>query len=199
MISVPGAAVFFDRDGTLMEDAGYPSRPDQVRLVPNVAHVLAELELWGVPRILVTNQSGIARGLLTEDDYTRVHTRLIELLREAGASLTAEYHCPHHPDYSGGCDCRKPATAMFLRAAAEHALDPSASLFVGDRWRDVTPGIHLGGTAYLIPSASTPPTEVQLAQGENRLATSLAEAVRRWQDGASKGSSLRAPSTGGSL
>lgn len=177
----PGAAVFLDRDGTLMDDSGYPSDPGHVRLVPHVAPVLAELELWGVPRILVTNQSGIARGMLTEEDYARVHARLVELLAAAGASLTAEYHCPHHPDFSGDCDCRKPSTAMFLRAAAEHSLDPGASLFVGDRWRDVAPGIELGGMALLVPSPGTPPDETHRAAAEGRVAASLADAVTRWR------------------
>lgn len=197
MTNVRSAAVFLDRDGTLMLDSGYPSHPDDVQLTPGVAPVLVDLERQGVQRILVTNQSGIARGILSEDDYARVHSRLLELLLEAGASLTAEYHCPHHPDFSGPCDCRKPGTGMFLQAAADRSLDLAASLFVGDRWRDVAPGIELGGFALLIPSSSTPQAEVERAGSENRIADSLAEAVLRWrmQSGRPAGATAREAAT----
>lgn len=163
-----------------MEDVAYPSRPEQVRLVPGVAPVLAGLATAGIPRIVVTNQSGIARGLLTEEDYQRVAARLEQLLAEQGASLTASYHCPHHPDFGEPCECRKPGTLLFHLAAREHRLDLAASLYVGDRWRDVEPGLVLGGTALLVPSPATPPEERALAEGRRLMAGTLREAVARW-------------------
>lgn len=130
--------------------------------------------------MVVTNQSGIARGMLSERDYQRVHERLVELLAAQGATLTAAYHCPHHPEFTGECDCRKPGTLLFERAATEHALDPARSLFVGDRWRDVAPGLALGGTALLIPSPATPEQERERAERGGFLAATLVEAVDRW-------------------
>lgn len=174
-------AVFLDRDGTLIEDVSYIAHPDQVRLLPGVASVLSDLEEHDVPRVIVTNQSGIARGLLSESDYQAVHDRIVELLGAAGASVTAAYHCPHHPDFGGSCNCRKPGTLLFERATAELHLDPAASLFVGDRWRDVQPGLSLGGTAFLIPSPATPPDELQVARASGLVAQSLEDAVSRWR------------------
>ena len=174
-------AVFMDRDGTLIEDVSYIAHPDQVRLLPGVASVLADLEEHDIPRVIVTNQSGIARGLLSESDYQAVHRRIVELLAEEQASVTAAYHCPHHPDFSGSCDCRKPGTRLFERAAAELHLDPAASLFVGDRWRDVQPGLSLGGAAFLVPSAATPPDELRVAREAGLMAQSLEDAVSRWR------------------
>ncbi|HLV27119.1 MAG TPA: HAD family hydrolase [Gemmatimonadales bacterium] len=174
-------AVFLDRDGTLVHDVSYIRSPDQVRLLPGVAPVLVALELLEIPRVIVTNQSGIARGMFSEADYEAVHGRLTELLAEQGASITAEYHCPHHPDFTGACECRKPGTQLFERAAAELNLAPEASLFIGDRWRDVQPGLALGGTAALVPAASTPESDVATARAAGLLAENLAEAVSRWR------------------
>jgi histidinol-phosphate phosphatase family protein len=98
----------------------------------------------------VTNQSGIARGIFTEAEYEQVHHRMAELLAAEGAHVDATYMCPHHPNYDGVCECRKPGTLLFRRAAHEHALDLTRSTYIGDRWRDVSPGLALGGHGILI-------------------------------------------------
>ena len=143
-------AVFLDRDGTLMEDVGYASDPDQVRLLPGTAAAVARLNGAGYRAIVVTNQSGIARGLITPDQYAATATRLEQLLATAGARLDAQYHCPHLPELSGPCDCRKPGTLLYRTAADDFDLDLSACWWVGDRERDVEPAAALGGRGLLI-------------------------------------------------
>jgi histidinol-phosphate phosphatase family protein len=128
--------------------------------------------------VVVTNQSGIARGLLTEAQYDATRERLDALLGAAGGRIDATYHCPHHPDISGPCDCRKPGTGLYQRAAAEHGIDLTASLYAGDRYRDVSPGLALGGLALLVSSPSTPDEDINCA-GDRR-SPSLAHAVDRF-------------------
>ena len=171
------AAAFLDRDGTLMRDMHYPRDPDAVVLIPGAAEALRRLESAGVVRVVVTNQSGIAQGKVSERDYEAVRDRLGALLAAEGAHVDASYHCPHHPDFTGPCDCRKPATGMYRDAAAALGLDPARSLLVGDRWRDVSPGLELGGFALLVPSEATPAADRERAQREARVVVTLGEAV----------------------
>jgi histidinol-phosphate phosphatase family protein len=144
------AAVFLDRDGTLIEDPGYLADPDAVRLLPGSAGAVAQLNRGGLPVIVVTNQSGIARGRLTEQQYRATEARLDALLAAEGARLDAHYFCPHHPDLTGPCDCRKPGTLLYRQAAARFGLDLGASWWVGDRRRDVAPATALGGRGILV-------------------------------------------------
>jgi D-glycero-D-manno-heptose 1,7-bisphosphate phosphatase len=143
-------AVFLDRDGTLIEEAHYLSDPAAVRLLPGAAEALARLREAGYALVLVTNQSGIARGLYTEEEYHRVAARLGGLLREAGVPLDAAYYCPHHPEHGAPCACRKPSTGMYEAAAAELGLDPAASWYVGDKESDILPAATLGGQGVLV-------------------------------------------------
>jgi histidinol-phosphate phosphatase family protein len=172
-------AVFFDRDGTLIEDVGYIRRPSDVKLTRDAAPALRLVNNAHRLAIVVTNQSGIARGLLTEDDYTGVRDRLDALLAQQGARIDAHYHCPHHPDFGGPCDCRKPGTALFVRAIEEHAIDVTRSTFIGDRWRDVAPAAQLGGRGILVPSARTPDDEIERARADAELAGTILDAVAR--------------------
>jgi len=141
-------AVFLDRDGTLIEEIGYPTRPQQIRILGGVARGLARLAEAGFKRIVVTNQSGIARGLMTEDDLDRFHEALDEQLDLLGAAVDAYYVCPHHPDRSEAarpdlaieCDCRKPKPGLILQAAEDLDIDLGASWTIGDTWRDVQAG-----------------------------------------------------------
>lgn len=170
-------ACFIDRDGTLMVDTHYPSDPDRVRLIPGVAEALIACNRAGVPVIVVTNQSGIARGLLTETQYQRVRERLESDLARAGARVDATYHCPHWIDVTGPCDCRKPGLGMYRQAAAEHALDLSRSGYIGDRWRDVQPAVETGGVGVLVPSVDTSDADVQAARAEAYVMPSIGDAV----------------------
>jgi D-glycero-D-manno-heptose 1,7-bisphosphate phosphatase len=174
-------AVFLDRDGTIIHDAEYIRDPAAVRLLPGAAGAIARLNARGFPVIVVTNQSGIARGLLTPRDYDRVHGRLQELLAAEGAHIDAGYLCPHHPDFTGGCECRKPGTLLYRQAAAELHLDLGRSTYVGDRWRDVAPGLELGGRGILISNRWTPADDLRRAESEAEVEVveSLDQAVDR--------------------
>lgn len=143
-------AVFLDRDGTVIEDPGYLGDPAGVRLLPGAAAAIARLNRAGLPVILVTNQSGIGRGIYDEAAFRSVQRRLTELLEREGARLDAVYFCPHAPDRNPPCDCRKPALGLFRRAAAEHRIDLASSYFVGDRARDLAPAAEWGGTGILV-------------------------------------------------
>lgn len=174
-------AAFLDRDGTVIRDASYVRDPDDVELLPGASAAIRRLNDAGVAVIIVTNQSGIARGFLDEDDYERVRRRLDALLTADGAVVEATYMCPHHPDFSGPCDCRKPGLALYRQAIAEHGLDATRSLFAGDRWRDVAPSTTLGGLGILLDVASTPPHDLERGLREGFLtASSLGEAVDRY-------------------
>lgn len=176
------AAVFLDRDGTIIDDVHYIARPELVRLRPGAANAIARLNRARIPVIVVTNQSGIARGLLTESDYQRVRERIAQLLAAAGdgAHVDASYMCPHHPDFGGGCECRKPGTLLFRHAARDHDLDLAESTYIGDRWRDVAPGIALGGRGILIANDSTDPADRAAAISAGvPLVGSLPEAVEQ--------------------
>jgi D-glycero-D-manno-heptose 1,7-bisphosphate phosphatase len=143
-------AAFVDRDGTIIAEAHYLADPERVVLVPGAAGALARLAAAGYAVVVVTNQSGIARGLYGEAAYRAVQARLEALLAEAGVRLDGVYHCPHHPDFTGPCDCRKPATGLFLEAARALDLDLARSVFIGDRLKDVEPARMLGGTGILV-------------------------------------------------
>ena len=144
------AAVFLDRDGTIIVEAEYLADPERVVLLPGAADALEQLAAMGYALVMVTNQSGIARGLYSEDDFRAVQKRLDTLLAERGIRLDAVLHCPHHPDFTGPCDCRKPALGLYERAAADLDLDLSASVYVGDRVSDVLPAVPAGGAGYLV-------------------------------------------------
>jgi D-glycero-D-manno-heptose 1,7-bisphosphate phosphatase len=163
MTSPRRRAAFLDRDGTLIEDENFLADPERVRLLPGV--------------VVVTNQSGIARGLLTEAQYEATRLRLDALLAAEGARIDRSYYCPHLPSLTGPCECRKPGTLLFRRAAAELAIDLTTSLYAGDRLRDAEPGLALGGLARLVPSPATPPEEVERARSLGILGAGLASAV----------------------
>jgi D-glycero-D-manno-heptose 1,7-bisphosphate phosphatase len=143
-------AVFLDRDGTLIEEVNYLADPDGVVLIPGAVEALTLLRDAGFALVVVTNQSGIARGVYGVEDYEAVAQRLNELLAAHGLRLDATHFCPHHPDVSGDCFCRKPATGMHRKAAEELGLDPTRSFFVGDRVRDLLPALELGGEGVLV-------------------------------------------------
>jgi histidinol-phosphate phosphatase family protein len=174
-------AAFLDRDGTIIHDANYVLDPADVELLPGAADAIRGLAERDIAVVVITNQSGIARGWLSVADYDAVNRRLAELLAAAGARVDATYMCPHHPDVSGPCDCRKPGLALYRQAIAEHELDPARSVFIGDRWRDVAPASTLGGRAILLVVGSTPSDDRTRAASDGiETAGSLAEAAARF-------------------
>ena len=177
MTTLRGAA-FLDRDGTIIEDMDYISRPEDVRLIVGAATAIAALNEARVPVIVVSNQSGIGRGYFTYHAYERVQARVEEVLRENGARLDATYICPHAPDRNPPCLCRKPGIELFETAARDHHLDLAQSWYVGDRWRDVEPARTLGGTGRLVPASPTPSDEVGRARERGLIRDSLLEVTQ---------------------
>ena len=174
-------ALFLDRDGTLIADAHFLADPTLVRLLPNAARAVARINGARVLAIIVTNQSGIARGLISSAQYEAVRTQTDALLARGGAHVDATYHCPHWPDVSGLCDCRKPSLGMYSQAAQRFGIDLARSAYVGDRWRDVQPAQTTGGFGVLIPGVETPEADVERARlhagPRIRIASSVLEAV----------------------
>jgi D-glycero-D-manno-heptose 1,7-bisphosphate phosphatase len=146
----PRPAAFLDRDGTIIRDTGYLHDPAAVELLPGAAAAIRRFRDAGWAVVVVSNQSGIARGLYPEAAYHAVQARLAELLAAAGARMDAAYFCPHHPEITGPCECRKPGIRLFEQAAREHHLDLGRSIWVGDRPSDVEPARHWGGRAFLV-------------------------------------------------
>lgn len=174
-------ALFIDRDGTLIADAHYLADAERVTLLPDAVAAVRRANAAGVPVVIITNQSGIARGLITEAQYAAVRDRTVTLLAAGGATVLATYHCPHAATTPASCDCRKPGLGMYRQAAREHQLDLARSGYIGDRWRDVQPAIAVGGVGVLVPGIETPPADVETARSSSEprvfLADRLLEAI----------------------
>lgn len=173
------ALVFLDRDGTIIEDVHFISRPDDVRLLPGAAEAISRLNAAGIPVVVVTNQSGIGRGYFGIAEYEQVAERIADELGKAGARIDGVFYCPHAPSDADPCDCRKPGTALFEAALARFGVAGSRAAFVGDRVRDVSPALPFGGAGYLIVSHQTTPEDVEWAEREAVTVSSLGEAVDR--------------------
>ena len=146
----PRRAAFLDRDGTIIAEKNYIANPDDVALVEGAVAGLRDLTDAGFKLVLVTNQSGIARGLYSEADFHAVQQRLEDLLVEQGVRFDAVYFCPHHPDFTGVCDCRKPGVGMYRRAERNLKVDLADSVYIGDRLRDVEAAETFGGRGILV-------------------------------------------------
>ena len=174
-----GFTIFLDRDGTLNPDPGYIPSSDQFELFPGVAQALSRLKQAGARLIVVTNQSGVARGLFSAGDLDGIHAKLRYLLGEAGVSLDAIYVCPHHPD--DGCNCRKPDRGLIDRAVGEQRIDLTRSYLIGDHARDIELAKRVGSRSILVTTGAVLPEQVEglKASGPvpDRVASSLAEAV----------------------
>jgi D-glycero-D-manno-heptose 1,7-bisphosphate phosphatase len=147
--------VFLDRDGTINEEVDYLTSPNDLRLIPGSTDAIREAKNAGFKVFITTNQSGVARGFITEEQLTRIHKTLIEKLQEDNAHLDAIYYCPHHPEigeapYRKDCECRKPNTGMLIRAAKEFNLDLTKSFVVGDMMIDVQTGNNAGAISILV-------------------------------------------------
>lgn len=170
-------AVFLDRDGTLIRERDYLSDPEDVELVDGTVEALRDLRQAGYYLIVTTNQSGIARGYYTEEDYRAVADRLDVLLRRAGTPVDATFYCPHHPEETGPCSCRKPGTGMHREAIRRFGLDPKRSWFVGDKLSDLLPARRLGGRAILVRTGYGMEAEPELP-GDFFVADDLRDAAR---------------------
>jgi len=151
------SAVLFDRDGTLIEDVPYNGDPQRVRPMPHAAQVLAGLRAAGIPCAVVSNQSGIARGLITRGQVDAVNRRVDELLGPFDAWMV----CPHGPE--DGCRCRKPAPGMVLQACRELGVEPAAAAVIGDIGADLEAAAAAGARAVLVPTPVTRREEIAAA------------------------------------
>lgn len=152
--------VFLDRDGVLNADTGYVHRWEDFHYLPGAVQALQLLHGAGWQLVVVTNQSGIARGLYTEAQYLALTQRMRDDLAGQGVALLDVLHCPHHPDgvvapFAVACDCRKPAPGLLLQAAARHGIDLDRAVLVGDRASDIAAARSAGvGRAYLVGAHS---------------------------------------------
>ena len=152
-------AVFLDRDGTIVEDADYLTRLAQLRMLPGAAEALRRLREGGFLLLVVTNQSAIARGWLSEEGLHEIHRELNRRLEAEGAAVDGYYHCPHLPggavaEYARECTCRKPMPGLIERAAGDWDVDLARSYVVGDSERDVEAGRRAGCTTVLVGEAA---------------------------------------------
>ena len=143
-------AAFLDRDGTIIVEKHYLANPDDVVLTEGAVTGLRSLVDAGFKLVIVTNQSGIARGLYSEGDFHAVQQRLEDMLIEQGIRFDGVYYCPHHPDFTGPCECRKPGPGMYREAERNLRVGLAASVFIGDRLKDVLPAQQFGGRGILV-------------------------------------------------
>jgi D-glycero-D-manno-heptose 1,7-bisphosphate phosphatase len=148
-------AVFVDRDGTLIEEAGYLDRLERMVFFPFSVDAVRVLNRAGFKVVVITNQAGIARGIVRESFVAEAHRHISQHLEAGGAKIDAFYYCPHYPDgvleqYRRDCDCRKPQPGLLRRAGKEMTLDLARSFVVGDRWHDLAAGHAVGARAVLV-------------------------------------------------
>lgn len=168
------AALFLDRDGVINEDpVQFVTRPEELRLLPQAARAIARFNARGIPVVVCSNQSGVAKGLYTLETLQRISERLQQLLAEYGAHIDAFYYCPH--DDADGCDCRKPKPGLLLRAAQEHGIDLERSVFVGDSWRDIQAGRAAGVKTVLVLSGHVKRELLASAEGTQPTPDHIAE------------------------
>ena len=157
--SQPRMAIFLDRDGTIIKEVNYLSRLQDVELLPGAAAAIARLNQLQIPVILVSNQSGIARGKFSENFVKETHDYLQEILAREGAHLDDFFFCPHHPEagseaginpYRRVCNCRKPAAGMAENSAGKHNIDLRRSYVIGDKLDDVNLGRVIGAISFLV-------------------------------------------------
>ena len=148
-------AVFLDRDGTINEEAGYLDSLAKLTLLPKAFAAIEKINKSGMKAVVVTNQSGVARGYFSAEFVCDVHKRLQEILGEGGARIDAFYYCPHHPtegrdDYRKLCNCRKPGTGMLLQAAQDLNIDLRLSYLIGDTIKDIETALRAGAKGVLV-------------------------------------------------
>ncbi len=176
-------AVFLDKDGTLIEDVPYNVNPDLMRLTSGAVEGLRSLHAAGYKLIIISNQSGVARGYFPEEALLAVEARSRQMLAEMGVVLTGFYYCPHHPDgpvpgYNINCCCRKPEPGLILDAAKEHDIDLASSWFIGDILNDVEAGRRAGCKTVLIDNGNETEWILSPLRLPHYIAADLADAAR---------------------
>lgn len=151
-MSAKNKAVFLDRDGVLNHEQGDYIRRVEDFIVLDNYDALKTLQDKGYLLIVATNQGGLAKGWYTEEELAKMHVKLREAYHEYGVEFTDMFYCPHHPNFTGDCDCRKPKPGLLLQGIEKYNIDPSKSYFIGDRDRDVEAGTAAGVKGILIDS-----------------------------------------------
>lgn len=173
---MPKKALFLDRDGTVIIDTDYPNDPQKVAFVPGTVEALHKIQRE-YELIVISNQSGVGRGLITPEQFNAVHEQFVTMLKGVNIEMAGIYYCPHAPEER--CDCRKPSPKMILDAAARHDIDLSASYMIGDKMSDVIAGSRAGCKTILI----TPPNSAMSDEFEEKYegltASDLNEAVNQ--------------------
>lgn len=169
-------AIFLDRDGTINVEKDYLIAPADLVLLPGVGAALRRGQEAGYLLVVVTNQSGVARGYFTTDEVEALHDHLQRELLSDGVQIDAFYLCPHHPAYGASCDCRKGAPGMLLQAAREHHIDLAASWMIGDKRSDIEAGSNAGCRSILVRTGYGAQQESGLPSS-TLIADSLSEAV----------------------
>lgn len=170
--------VFLDRDNTIIRDMVYLSDPGKIEILPRVCDAIRALNEKNIPVIIITNQSGVARGILTEERLSEIHIKLLSLLAEQGAQIDAIYYCPHHPEgnpgkYRRACSCRKPEPGLLLQAAKDFCLDLSSCYMIGDKSIDVETIHRVGGRGVLLSTG----TDHDIQQQPDQIAHDLHGAI----------------------
>lgn len=181
-------AVFLDRDGVIIEEKGFVFEPDDVVLVDAAAEAIIRMSSMGLKIVVLTNQSGIGRGLFNEESYKKVLRRMVQLLEKSGARLDGVYHCPHAP--WEGCDCRKPKPGLALKAAKDLGISLSRSFVVGDKRSDMELARAIGSKGILVRTGYGLRTEMEGNPVWDAVADSIVgavEVIQKWVEGEKDG------------
>lgn len=176
-------AVFLDRDGTIIEDVGYLNSPQQIKFIPGSLEAIRLLSEAGYKIIIISNQSGIARGLITEDMLQTIDKIIHRQVIHGGGHIDASYYCPHHPEhgaypYQQECECRKPHPGLIKKGEKTFALDLKGSFMIGDKATDVETGKRAGTKTILVLSGRGKEEQFQLKKQPDHIAADLLAAVR---------------------
>lgn len=176
--------ILLDRDGVINEDPPhYAHRIDQLNIISGSAKAIRLLNEHSFKIIVITNQSGVAKGLYKEDDILRFHEAMQSRLNENGAHIDAFYYCPHHinaivPEYRIECECRKPRSGLILHAAQDFKFDPGSSYLVGDKWSDIEAGRSVGCTTILVMTGHGSEEYAKKKEGAHYITENLLSAVK---------------------
>jgi histidinol-phosphate phosphatase family protein len=161
-------AIFLDRDGVINEDReDYIKSWEEFRFIKGVRQALKKIHQAGIPVVIITNQSVIGRGLVTEGDLSAIHNRMVKAVQKSGGRITKIYYCPHHPD--DHCRCRKPRIGMLKKAARELNLDLKECVFVGDNLKDIQAGNRAGCRTVLVQSGQGRESLIKILSGKTRI------------------------------
>ena len=181
-------AIFLDRDGVIIEEKGFVFEPDDVVLVDAAPEAIIRMSSMGLKIVVLTNQSGIGRGLFNEESYKKVLRRMVQLLEKSGARLDGVYHCPHAP--WEGCDCRKPKPGLALKAAKDLGISLSRSFVVGDKRSDMELARAIGSKGILVRTGYGLRTEMERNPVWDAVADSIVgavEVIQKWVEGEEDG------------